>query len=98
MKKICLVFRDNEERTAAYSKGLALMRIQPDNAIFLEDVKPFTETINQMLDSPFSEDFIITVDADCLIGENLRPFLEFNESTGSEKFSPLRIEIPTVGK
>ncbi|MCP2729838.1 sulfotransferase family protein [Limnofasciculus baicalensis] len=78
MKKIDLVFRSVGERTAEASLDLAIKQIQPDRVHILNNVKPFAKAVQQMLAIDYDCDFVIAVDADCLIMEDMIPFLEQN--------------------
>jgi len=79
MKKVDLVFRTVGERTSDIALDLAIKHIQPNRVHILENVKPFSEAVNQMLKIEYDCDFVVFMDADCLIMEDLRPFLEQNE-------------------
>ena len=79
MKQVELVFRSVGERTAARSLDLALAHIGPTRVHTIEGVRPFAEVVRRMLAIRFSGDGIVCVDADCLILEDMRPFLAFNE-------------------
>ena len=74
--KIDLVFRQVDERTRELSLKLAKRHIQPENVHVIDDVRPFTECVNQMLRIDHQCDYVVYLDADCLILEDLRPFLD----------------------
>ncbi len=76
MKKIDLVFRTVNERTSDIALRLAKKHIVPDNVYVINNVKPFTEAVKQMLQIKHKADYVVYVDADCLIMENMRPFIE----------------------
>ncbi len=76
MATVDLVFRTVHERTAEISLELAERFIQPDNTFVLEGVKPFSETVRKMLRIEHRCDTIVYVDADCLIMEDMRPFID----------------------
>ncbi len=78
MKKIDLVFRSIGERTAEASLDLAIKHIQPHQVHIIDNVKPFAKAVQQMLAIDYNCDFVIAVDADCLIMEDMVPFLEQN--------------------
>jgi len=78
MKKIDLVFRTINERTADISLQLAIKNIQPQKVHLIDNVQPFTKAVEEMLNINYEADFVVFVDADCLILEDLRPFLETN--------------------
>jgi len=78
MNKIELVFRTVGERTSELALDLALKNIAPDKVHVIENVRPFSQAVQQALAIDYDGDFIIFVDADCLILEDMRPFLEKN--------------------
>ena len=49
MAKIDLVFRQIDERTRDVSLALAMEHIRPDAVHILDDVRPFSECVTQML-------------------------------------------------
>jgi hypothetical protein len=73
-----LVFRSVGERTAAHSLELAIRHIRPTKVHVLENVTPFSETVRQMLQIGYTAPQVVFVDADCLIFEDMRPFLDAN--------------------
>ncbi len=79
MKRIELVFRSVGERTAEAALELAVRHIAPQRIHRLEQVRPFWKTVQQMLTLPIAADVVVFVDADCLIMEDMRPFLERND-------------------
>ncbi len=79
MRKIDLVFRSVGERTADAALELAKKNIRPDRVFVIENVKPFAEAVRQMLLIEHEADFVVHMDADCLIMQDMRPFLEQNE-------------------
>jgi len=78
MSRVDLVFRTVGERTADIALELAIKHIRPDNVHIIDNVKPFAEAVNQMLKIPHDCDQVVYVDADCLILEDMRPFLDKN--------------------
>lgn len=76
MAEIDLVFRQIDERTRDVALELAKEHIRPDNVYIIDDVRPFTECVNQMLRIDHDCDYVVYVDADCLILEDLRAFIE----------------------
>lgn len=78
MTSVALVFRTIGERTSDLALELAKENIQPDEVYVLENTRPFTKTVQQMVDIDFGTDFVVAVDADSLIYENMRPWLERN--------------------
>jgi hypothetical protein len=73
-----LVFRTVGERTADLALQLAREKIRPTRVHVIEDVRPFTAAVDRMLRIPHACDFVVYVDADCLILEDLVPFLRSN--------------------
>lgn len=76
MAKIDLVFRQIDERTRDVALEMAKESIRPDNTYIIDDVRPFTECVNQMLRIDHDCDYVVYVDADCLILDDLRAFIE----------------------
>jgi hypothetical protein len=76
MAKVDLVFRQIDERTRDVALELAIEHIRPDNVHVIDDVRPFTECVNQMLRIEHDCDYVVYVDADCLILEDLRAFID----------------------
>ncbi|MEM7183735.1 MAG: sulfotransferase [Spirochaetota bacterium] len=76
MRKIDLVFRSIGERTSQLALELAKKYIQPDTIHVLEKVFPFSETVRRQLQIDYNSDYVVFLDADCLLMEDMRPFLE----------------------
>ncbi|WP_339746533.1 sulfotransferase family protein [uncultured Maricaulis sp.] len=76
MAKVDLVFRQIDERTRDVALALAQEHIRPENTFILNDVRPFTECVNQMLSIEHDCDYVVYVDADCLILEDMRAFID----------------------
>ncbi len=76
MAKVDLVFRQVGERTSEIALNLAIQHIQPENVHVMDDVRPFSECVNQMLRIRHDSDYVVYVDADCLILEDMRGFIE----------------------
>jgi hypothetical protein len=74
--KIDLVFRRVDERTADISLELAKRHIRPDAIHILNDVRPFTRCVEEMLKIEHDCDYVVYLDADCLILEDMRSFIE----------------------
>lgn len=79
MKKVALVFRSIGERTTDIALELAVENIQPDEIHHLDDVRPFTETVRQMVEIDYDADIVVAVDADSLILSDMRPWLETDQ-------------------
>ncbi len=78
-RKIELVFRTVGERTTDLALALALAHVKPQRAHVLRDVKPFARAVRRMLELPHDCTHVVHMDADCLILEDMRPFLDQNE-------------------
>ncbi|TGY87558.1 hypothetical protein E5163_14070 [Marinicauda algicola] len=76
MTKIDLVFRQIDERTRDVALELAKRHIRPDRIYVIDDVRPFTECVNQMLKIDHDCDYVVYLDADCLVLEDMRGFIE----------------------
>lgn len=79
-----LVFRTVGERTSELSLALAIAHVKPQRVHIIEEVKPFTLAVQRMLELPHARDaespcsHVVHMDADCLILEDMRPFLDAN--------------------
>jgi hypothetical protein len=77
-----LVFRSVGERTSELALALAIENVKPQRVHVIEDVKPFALAVRRMLELPHATDpkspcsHVVHMDADCLILEDMRPFLE----------------------
>ncbi|MBD3195481.1 MAG: hypothetical protein GF317_10525 [Candidatus Lokiarchaeota archaeon] len=78
MKKIDLVFRTVGERTTDIALEFAKKNIKPEKVHLIENVKPFSKAMQMILKLDIEADFIVFMDADCIILENMRPFLDKN--------------------
>lgn len=78
MKKIDLLFRTVGERTSEIALSLAIKNIQPYQVHIIENVKPFSLAVQQMLETKYTCDFVVFMDADCLIMEDMTSFLKAN--------------------
>jgi hypothetical protein len=78
MTSVALVFRTIGERTSDLALELAKENIQPEEVYVLSNTRPFTETVRKMVEIDFGTEQIVAVDADSLIVENIRPWLELN--------------------
>ena len=81
MKKVELVYRTIGERTSEIALEFAKYNIQPWKVHIIRDVKPFSKAMEEILKIEYENDteLVVFMDADCLIFENLRPFLEEND-------------------
>ena len=79
MRKIDLVFRTVGERTSDIALELAIQNINPNRVHLIEQVRPFSKAVDMMLQIQYDCDFVVFMDADCLIMEDMRPFLEQNQ-------------------
>lgn len=93
--RVCLVLVSNDERTYEHSLRLAKEHIDPDRLFENKGIVPYrreVEVFYRELDYG-GMDYVVSVDADVLIRENLRPYLEsmntiFMDCTGHDKFRP----------
>jgi hypothetical protein len=76
VKKIDLVFRTIGERTSDIALDLALRHIQPHTVHHIENIRPFSHAVQTMLQIDYHCDYVVFMDADCLILEDLSPFLQ----------------------
>lgn len=74
-----LVFRTVGERTSDQALLLAKKHIQPSKVHVIENVRPFSQTVVKMLQIEHDCSHVVYVDADCLMLEDLRPFLNYNQ-------------------
>lgn len=80
IRPVDLVFRTVGERTSDLALGLALEQIRPRRVHVLSHIKPFAAAVARMLSLDHEgATQVVHMDADCLILEDLRPFLEENE-------------------
>ena len=78
MSRVDLVFRTIGERTSDVSYERALKHIRPDNVHLIDNVRPFSRAVDQMLRIDHDCDQVVYVDADCILLEDMRPFLDEN--------------------
>lgn len=91
MNRIALVFRSIGERTALKALDLAMEQISPDEVHLIQNIRPFRRAVRQALSLRFASDYVVFMDADCLVLEDLRPFLQQNSTAfvncqGLDKF------------
>ena len=78
MSRVDLVFRTIGERTADVSYERALEHIRPDNVHVVDNVRPFSKAVDEMLRIDHDCDQVVYLDADCILIEDMRPFLDEN--------------------
>jgi hypothetical protein len=78
MSRTDLVFRTVGERTAALALQLAIEHIRPARVEVIDGVRPFAAAVERQRAIVHDADQVVFVDADCLILEDLVPFLERN--------------------
>jgi hypothetical protein len=71
-----LVFRTIGERTRELAFELAIEHIRPDRVHVIENAEPFSEAVRQMLSLQHDCAYVVYVDADCLILEDLRAAID----------------------
>jgi hypothetical protein len=91
MNTVALVFRSVGERTSQIAFDLALKQVSPNEVHLVQNIRPFVRAVQFMLSLSFKCDYVVFVDADCLILEDLRPFLlkdtlAFVNCQGLDKF------------
>jgi hypothetical protein len=79
MKKVDLVFRTVNERTSQIALELALKNIKPNKVHIIENIKPFSLAMKKTLEIEFDAETVVFMDSDCLILEDMRPFLNKND-------------------
>ncbi len=79
MKRIEIVLRTVGERTTELALELAKTHIRADRVFVIENVKPFSRAVEEMLRIDHDCDFVVHMDADSLILEDMQPFLELND-------------------
>lgn len=75
-RKVELVFRTVGERTSDIALELAKKHIQPDVVHIIDNVKPFMKAMEMQMEIEYTGDYIVFMDSDCLILEDMREFLE----------------------
>ena len=78
MREIELVFRTVGERTSDIALDFAIKNINPNKIHIIKDIKPFSKAMKRILQIQFKGEYIVFMDADCIIMENMRPFLNEN--------------------
>jgi len=78
-RPIELVFRTVGERTSELSLEFALEHIKPQRAHVIRNVKPFRVAVQRMLAIDHRCSHVLYLDADCLILEDMRSFLDAND-------------------
>ncbi len=78
MKKIELVYRTIGERTSDIALNFAIKNINPYKIHIMENIKPFAKAMEKILSIDYEGDYIVFMDADCIIMENLQEFLKNN--------------------
>lgn len=79
-----LVFRSVGERTSELGLEFAIKYIRPQRVHLIENVRPFALAVRRMLELPHATSatdcsHVVYMDADCLILEDMRGFLNANE-------------------
>jgi hypothetical protein len=78
-REIELVFRTIGERTTEVALELALRHVRPQRVHVVRNVRPFALAVRRMLEIEHRGSHVVHMDADCLILEDLRPFLNAND-------------------
>ncbi|UGY93312.1 sulfotransferase family protein [Streptomyces gobiensis] len=75
-----LVLRTVGERTTDLALALAIKHVRPNRVHIVDNVRPFWRAVERMLEIGHGgASHVVFLDADCLILEDLRPFLDANE-------------------
>ncbi|MFE7120906.1 sulfotransferase, partial [Streptomyces sp. NPDC057654] len=96
-RRVHLVLRTVGERTTDLALDLAVQHIRPHRVHIVDDVRPFWRAVDLMLDIDYGDaSCVVFLDADCLILEDLRPFLDANELAFVECYvhDPFRGRVP----
>jgi Sulfotransferase domain len=78
-RPVDLVFRTVGERTSELALELAIHHIRPNRVYVVENVMPWSRALAEMVKIEHRCSHVVYVDADCLILEDMRPFLDANE-------------------
>ncbi|TFF63554.1 MAG: hypothetical protein EU521_01215, partial [Promethearchaeota archaeon] len=78
MKKVELVFRTIGERSSDIALDFAIKNINPFKIHVIENIKPFAKAMEEILKIDYEGDYIVFMDADCIIMENMQDFLNRN--------------------
>ncbi|WP_275460834.1 sulfotransferase family protein [Streptomyces noursei] len=92
-----LVLRTVGERTTDLALDLAIQHIRPHRVHVVDDVRPFWRAVDLMLGIDHGgASHVVFLDADCLVLEDLRPFLDANELAFVECYvhDPFRGRVP----
>ncbi len=79
MNKIELVFRTIGERSSDIALDFAIKNINPCKVHVIENVRPFAKAMREVLKIDYEGDYIVFMDADCIIMENMQEFLDTND-------------------
>jgi hypothetical protein len=78
-RRVDLVFRAVGERTAELALELAIQHVRPNRVHVVDNIRPFSHALERMLQIEHDCSHIVYWDADCLVLEDMRPFLDANE-------------------
>ncbi len=76
MAAVELVFRTIGERTSELALELAVEHVQPDRVHVIDDVRPFSQAMRRMLRLRHDCAYVVYLDADCLVLEDLREAID----------------------
>lgn len=96
-RPVDLVLRTVGERTTDLALDLAVRNLRPRRVHLVDDVRPFWRAVDLMLDIDHEgASHVVFLDADCLVLEDLRPFLDANELAFVECYvhDPFRGRVP----
>lgn len=78
-RRVDLVFRTVGERTTSLALELAIRHVRPNRVHIVDNVRPFSQALERMLQIEHDCSHVVYWDADCLVLEDMRPFLDANE-------------------
>ncbi|MFH8610030.1 sulfotransferase [Streptomyces sp. NPDC018029] len=79
-RPVDLVLRTVGERTTRLALGLAIRHIRPRRVHIAENIRPLARAVDRQVHIDHGDaSHVVHVDADCLILEDMRPFLDAND-------------------
>lgn len=78
-RNIEVVFRTVGERTGEKALELIMKNVRPNKIHIIRNVRPFSVAFERQLKIQHDCSHVVYVDPDCLILEDLRPFLDYND-------------------
>ncbi|MFF8690998.1 sulfotransferase family protein [Streptomyces sp. NPDC015144] len=96
-RRVDLVVRTVGERTTDLALQLAVRHLRPRRVHVVDDIRPFWRAVDLMLDIDHGgASHVVLLDADCLVLEDMRPFLDANDLAFVECYvqDPFRGRVP----